>query len=519
MAGKYLRGVRQQVPGATEKIDNLFKINSLIYKFKDMKKVLILIIIVILASCSEISSQKPLNVLLIIVDDENAWLNSIATNFPTPGFELLAHKSLYFSNAYCAAPACAPSRTAMLTGLAPTTTGAYYNNQNLWANNTEYAKATTLPDQFKKNGYTTACFGKILHPGHDEYTKDSWSEGYYFPYNVQEGLNLQNQAYDVTTFKHPMWYFGKLPDSPDSKAEATLLQDTRNVNRVLDFLEQDHKSPFFVALGIYKPHGPWYIPKRFFDKFPLEDIKIPEGFKPDDLNDVPECAKWLATHRNFHDSIVSQHIWKKIIQAYQAAVSYSDDQLMRAVKALENSEYKENTIVVLVGDNGFHLGEKDHWSKFALWQQSTKVPIMIKLPGKFKMAGKIYPEPVSLLDIYPTLVELTGIQFPAHELDGTSLMNTLKDGHINSIPVLSTHGQNCNAVIKDQYYYIQYRNGAKELYNMEEDPFQWQNLAADSSSKAIINELSHFIPHSQAPNLSFQYGDESSKGWSKEAFK
>ena len=459
------------------------------------------------------------NVLFIMVDDENPDFNGISGKVPMPYYDQLAQESIVFSKAYCAVPACGPSRTAILTGLSPNTTGVYYNSQNLWAHTSTEDQVVNLPGQLKRNGYLTACFGKIYHQGHDELTKEDWDEAHYFPFNVAEDLRVEQVADSVLRVKHPMYYSGVLPNYRNFEEEGTVLQDTRNVNRFIDFIGSDHEKPFFAALGIYKPHGPWYVPEEYYDRFPLDSISIPEDYLENDLDDVPECAKWLATHRGFHDSITNRHLWKRTLRAYSASVAYADHQLGRALEALNNSRYSNNTLIVFIGDNGFHLGQKNHWSKYTLWDTATRVPMLVKLPKKRGAQIKMYDGAVSLLDIYPTLMDYLHLGPPDHSLDGVSLARLLRGEKFERNSVVATYGRNCNAVINDNFYYIRYRDGSEELYNVREDPSQWHNLAKDSSYSQIKSRMSLDLWDNPSENIADTPALRNAQWWDDSVFE
>ena len=453
-------------------------------------------------SCTNVREEEKsppkYNVFMIIVDDQKPLLGSYVQ---TPNFDRLSKEALFFNHAYCNAPACGPSRASFLTGLHPSTSGVYYNNQNFREAEGWVSEVVDLPGHFKNNGYLTANFGKTFHHG-GLLTKESFTDGYF--YGQYHSNKLKEEVIEVTDLGHIFWSFGPLPDEFDREDTARMQIDTRNTNRAIDLLQQDIADPFFISLGVYKPHGPWYSAQRYFDMYPIEDINIPDSYLEDDLDDLPEIARMLATHRGWHKEITERNLWEKTLQAYYASITYADEQLGRVLDALENSQYANNTIIVFFGDNGFHTGEKNSWSKFKLWDLATRVPMMIALPGDFPMSGKVYGQPVSLLDIYPTLVELCKLPNPgSHDLDGSSLLPVLKgNDKYKRAPVISTWGRKNHAVIGEDYYYISYRNGSEELYNMDDDMYQWRNLANDKAYRNIIDSLSYFFPKVNAEAMS-----------------
>lgn len=489
-----------------------------------MKNILYVLISGLFWGCSGSSADQNLqneayNVLIIMVDDQDAQMNELMHDqVKTPAFKKLAGEGFLFTNAYCAVPACAPSRTALLTGVAAHNSGAYYNNQNLWKTNSPLINIRNLPAYFKQNGYLAAGYGKIFHPGHDTYNLEDWSKGYYEGLSVTQSNNLKHYVNERVKVFSDMWSIGKLPNDWDLNDTSKMQQDTHNALKTIEILEKQQDHPFFIALGIYRPHVPYYAPKRYFDLYPVDSIEIPEDFLANDLKDVPACAQWVATNRGFHQDITERGLWKQLLQAKMASITYSDDQIGRVIEALDQGPNKENTIVIFIGDNGFHTGQKNHWSKFALWEKATQVPMIVRMPGQ--SAAVNISSPVSLLDIYPTLVELCNFQVPEHNLDGVSLAPILlNESSERGAPVLVSHGRENHAVVAEDFYYIHYRNGAEELYDQQNDPFQWQNLANKQEFSDQIIELRKYLPKSNKANLPFDYGDEASKGWDPKVFE
>lgn len=256
-----------------------------------------------------------------------------------------------------------------------------------------------------------------------------------------------------------------------------------------------------MICGLYRPHGPWTVAQRYYDHFPLESIEVPAGYRADDLEDLPKPGRWIATNRGEHAEVVAAGMWKKCIQAVCAATLYADEQIGRVLDALEASPYRDNTIVVFADDNGFHLGEKNHWLKFALWEQTCQVVFSISVPGE--RTGQRLSTPVSLIDIYPTLISLCGLPLPEpQQLDGVDLSALLKGSAADrGKPVLSTYGRGNHSLRDDRYRYIRYRNGEEELYDHHADPYEWQNLASDPQFDSVKSGFSQWIPTHDAPDL------------------
>jgi arylsulfatase A-like enzyme len=317
------------------------------------------------------------------------------------------------------------------------------------------------------------------------------------------------------------WSWGVLPDDWDRNDPAKLQQDTEFANHTIRILQQKHDRPFFVACGFWRPHVSWVVPKRYFDRYPLESISIPEGFRGDDLEDLPKAARWLATHRGEHDYIVKNGLWKKCLQAYYASISYVDEQIGRVLDALEASPNRDNTIIVFAADNGWHTGEKNHWSKFYLSELASRVVFAIAVPG---MPAQVCQTPVSLLDIYPTLVSLCGLSGPSnHKLDGRDLSALLRgDTADRGAPVLSTYGRGNHSLRDHRFRYTRYRDGAEELYDHENDPHEWTNLAADSRFAAAKARLAAWLPEVNAPEVEYaseRDRDNDINRWEDEAFE
>lgn len=244
-----------------------------------------------------------------------------------------------------------------------------------------------------------------------------------------------------------------------------------------------------MALGLYQPHTPWTAPKRFFDMYPLDELKLPDILE-DDLKDVPEIAKKWARQPVKLEDLKQINQWKPVLRAYMASISFVDYNLGRVLDALEQSHHRDNTFVVLWADHGFHMGKKKHFAKAALWEQTTKVLSMIRVP-ELHENGEIRNQPVNLLDLYPMLVELCNLSDPPQVLDGTSLVPVIEDENFDKEePSLTYFKYGNTAVRRNNWRYIRYNNGSEELYDEQEDPKEWHNLVGQSEYEDIINKLS-----------------------------
>ena len=254
----------------------------------------------------------------------------------------------------------------------------------------------------------------------------------------------------------PNYSWGVLPDDWDRDDPEKWQQDTQQTGRTVALLEKEHDRPFFAACGLWRPRVHWTVAEWYYDRYPIGSIEIPEGFRGDDLEDVPAPARWRATYRGIHDKIVRAGLWKKAIQAFYASITYADEQIGRILDALESSPYNENTIVVFASDNGWHTGEKNHWSKFILTELACKVTFSISVPG---LSPQVVDTPVSLLDIYPTLVSLCGLPPPpTHDLDGYDRSSILAGRpRDRGAPVISTQGVNCHSIRDHRFRYTRCR--------------------------------------------------------------
>ncbi len=470
-------------------------------------RLLFFLAILSLLSCDQQNQpgfvERP-NVLFIAIDDMNHWTSLYDDSNPikTPNLNKIASEGIFFNKAYCNSPACNPSRTSILSGLRPSTTGVY-GNASSWRD--VLSPSQLLPAYFKQNGYQTFTAGKIFHhqkPEHADYTVfdealpfPAWPPDAPMPPELLNGMRMHYyRSGDSIVSKSPNFDWGVWP----SKREDYI--DQRTSDWVVKHLKHMDKSkPFFMAAGIFRPHAPTFAPQEFFDMYPLSEIQMPE-LKEDDLDDIPEEAlkllhrpnyAWFSTLRHYvlnKDSLM----YKKAVQGYMAASSFCDYQVGLILQGLEEAGFKENTIVVIWSDHGYFLGQKERWEKFALYEQSTHVPLIFRAPGI--SGGSDCEAPVSLIDIYPTLLDLCNL--PENEwLEGTSLKKYLIDpASSGDRPVIITYEKNNHSIRSDDYRYNRYANGAEELYHTTEDPHEWVNLSGDIDHRKMMDSLSQWIP-------------------------
>ncbi len=437
------------------------------------------------------------NVLFIAVDDLNDWLGCLGGHPQTltPNFDRLAARGTLFNNCNCAAPLCNPSRAALMTGLRPSTTGVYDNNQD-WR--PPLAGRTTLPQQFMKAGYSAIGGGKIYHGGFEH--PASWQSYFpsFKPSKPPDPLPDGRPLNGLPQTGHFDW--GPLDvDDPQ-------MGDYQVVDWALSELARSHDQPFFQAVGLFRPHLPWYVPRRYFDRFPLAEIILPKS-KKDDLDDVPEAGRRIAKPQGDHAKVLQYGQWEKAVQAYLASINFVDAQLGRLLDGLDASAYRDNTVVVLWGDHGWHLGEKLHWRKFALWEEATQCPLMMSVPGLTK-PGSVCARPVNLLDLYPTLLDICALP-PDPDAEGVSLRPVLADAQASwERPTVCTFGLNNHSVRSEGWRYIRYADGSEELYDhrADKDEWEWTNLAAEPQYEAVKAEHQQWLPRTNAAPVARSQG-------------
>ncbi len=453
----------------------------------------ILGVLVLLSFQYSAFSQEKYNVLFIAIDDLNDYV-TLLEDYPgiqTPNLERFAKQAITFTKAYTAAPVCNPSRIAVLTGLNPMKTGVYDNSDH-FQNSPEAMAATLIPEHFKQNGYRTMWSGKLFHTGGSDHNSRPDKQRMQAMWDDMEGHDggYGPNAKVSSIPKHirrPGFFEYEAWDGPD-----TDFPDVVNTNRTIERLQQDYNDPFFMALGIYRPHNPWTAPRRFFDMYPLDEIKMPKILE-NDLDDVPAIGQqWAKAPVNFKE-IQQANQWRPIVRSYLASISFMDYNLGRVLDALEKSKYRDNTIVVLWADHGFHMGEKEHFAKYALWEKTTHTLLMAQIPNAPQ--GETRNQPVNLIDIYPTLLDYCGLPAVKHQLDGISMKPIIKDQNYKRKEPSITYYLNGSAGVRSvDWRYIRYYDGTEELYNHAIDPEEWHNKAQDTSYSSIKSDLKSWLP-------------------------
>jgi len=469
------------------------------------------------------------NVLFIAIDDLRPFLGCYGdVNAHTPHMDSLARRGVTFTNAMCTAPCCGPSRAAVMTGRFPTHTGLYGFQD--WAGRHEYASLVTIPEHFRQNGYKTFASGKIHHNSLrvHSYTGEAveinlassdpdptvvepradreWSVNniaatrrapYHHSPSVEDCINWSGRSIEhVTRNTHLL--------SGPSDDPVMACQDGVTAQFGVDVLRQTHDQPFFLATGFVRPHLPFISPRRYFDPYPLEALDL-HPVKDDDLADVPWAARrsaWVQDDINVRKTGPMGR--ERVVQAYYACTSFLDDLIGMVLTELERSPYADNTIVVLWSDHGWHLGEKRSWRKFTLWEESARTPMIIVDPRCTESPGSSTSRPVGLIDLYPTLTDLCGLPAP-YGLDGVSLRPLLHDSEADSpalqAPELTVNGRGNYSLRDEQYRYTCYFDGSEELYDHQQDPYEWANLANSRTFDDLRRHYASLLPQESVPTM------------------
>ena len=449
-----------------------------------------------------LAQEKP-NILFIAIDDLNDWVSPLEGNKQaiTPNMDKLTKSgAVVFKNAVTPAPVCGPSRSAILSGFLPSTSGVYGNGHDMLYSEI-VQKNPTLPEYFSLNGYDTLSNGKIFHK---HGTKNNLTDfgGWAFDEFARGRRYNKDRVKSkfATSSKQGIINGEKKPEYKDKRSKLSWGPTKDTFEETVDYavadwaktqLQKDFDKPFFMSVGFIKPHLPWYVPKEFFDMYNVDEIEDIIN-KEDDLEDIKKAngkQKFKPTAE--YNWIKKHNLGKEATRAYLANVSYVDKCLGMVLDALEKSGHADNTIIVIWGDHGWHLGEKLRYLKNTLWIEAVKPPLFVKLPGMDKL---IYSDKtVSLLDLYPTLIKLSNLP-EKKNLDGKDFSSLLKNPKANWNHPGVTVSSEGTSVLTEQYHYIQYLSGTEELYDVQKDPMEWNNLITDSKYNTIVKELKNHIP-------------------------
>lgn len=511
---------------------------------------LILIAFFLTTGCKDQYLEKP-NILLIMVDDLNDY-NEDLMGHPqviSPNIKDFAKTAVSFKNAYSNDPMCGPSRSSMLLGVYPHNSSNFW--QKSWLQNEVLSNTKTIMEKFKENDYNVIGSGKILHHNKNDLWSEfehqadyspiaylgEWERGKkgiahpsvpkpYRTIKELDGLNMAGGAIDGSygplinldsikiDGKQVRWAYGPSRQGKTfnyvDEDNRDLTPDEINANwaekRLLELASSDNDNPFFLAVGFLRPHTPLIVPQKYFDMYPLENIQLANILENDKEDTYLHTVSQFETPGRsvrsieMYKNLVSSYYddeegLKRFTQAYLACVTAVDDNIGQVLRAVNNSNLKDNTIVVIVSDHGWTMGEKEHVYKNSLWEESTRVPMLIRAPGKSKPNSKVY-HPVSLIDVYPTLLDLAGLDNETiknekgKSLDGFSLKPFLNNPELKdwegpdaALSVVYTSDKNAEipsnhhySVRTKDWRYILYNTGEEELYNNANDPKEWNNL-------------------------------------------
>ena len=448
-----------------------------------------------------LAADRP-NVLFIAIDDQNDWIGHLGGHplAKTPHLDALAARGTTFTNAHCQAPLCNPSRTSLLLGLRPTTTGIY--GLAPWFRTIpEWADRVSLPQHFAQQGYLTAGTGKIYHGGtgprrqpkgkadrQPEFERTA-------PYGGVGTKPPKKLIPPTPMGNHPLMDWGVWPPNNDDTQKGDYQVASWTVEQIKNAPKD---RPFFLAAGFFLPHVPCYATQQWFDLYPDDDTVLPP-LLADDRADTPRFSWYL------HWSLPEPRLrwlrendqWRNLVRSYLACTSFVDAQIGRLLDALDAAGLVDNTIVVVWGDHGWHLGEKAITGKNTLWDRGTKVPLIFAGPGI--TAGQRCSQPAELLDIYPTLNELAGLPI-RDDLEGISLQPQLVSASAPRLrPAITSHNQGNHAVRSERWRFIQYADGTEELYDLKADPEEWKNLADEPGRAAVLAAHRRWLPTVDRP--------------------
>jgi len=462
-------------------------------------------LLALLAACplatAEEGKARP-NVLFISVDDLNDWLGCMGTHpmAQTPHIDALAARGTLFTNAHCQSPLCNPSRTSLMLGLRPGSTGIH--GLSPWFRDVpEFAEHVTLPQAFAAEGYRTFTAGKIYHSWRQPRPNDKVEE--FHESGPAGGVTSRppEKLIGETPFgNHPLMDWGVWP--PDNDDSVT--GDYQVASWAVEMIEEmPEDQPFFLAAGFFFPHVPCFATQKWFDLYPDDESILPP-IRENERASTPPASWW--THWSLPEPRLrwlqesGQHV--NLVRSYLACISFIDSQVGRILDALEEKGLADDTLVVLWSDHGYHLGEKEISGKNTLWARSTRVPLIFAGPGV--APGQVCAEPVELLDVYPTLVDLAGVPAPSHELEGLSLRPQLEDAATpRDRPAITSHNQGNYSVVTKDWRLIRYVDGSEELYHFTEDPHEWNNVASEREGmRAHLRALIPKVDRGPAPGSS-----------------
>lgn len=447
----------------------------------------------LLSATSTAQAAKP-NVLFIAIDDQNDWVGCLGGHpmAKTPYMDALAQRGTVFLNAHCQSPLCNPTRTSLMLSQRPTTTGVY--GLSPWFRTIDQFKdRVALPQYFHANGYKTYTAGKIYHAGFPPAPERQAEFDVWGPAGGV-GVKPDKKLIPATPMgNHPLMDWGVFPHRDEDKGDHIVASWA--IERLAAMPKDE---PFFLSVGFALPHVPCFITQKWYDLYPDDDSLLP-AIRENDRDDTPAFSWYL--HWNLPEPrlkwVRDNRQWRNLVHSYLASTSFIDAQIGRILEALKSGGYSDNTVVVVWGDHGYHLGEKLITGKNTLWEDSTRVPLIFAGPGV--ASGGRCTQPAELLDIYPTLVELCGLA-PRNDLEGHSLAPQLKDAKTSRPwPAITSHNQGNHTVRSERWRFIVYADGTEELYDHETDPHEWTNLIGDAKFAQVAAEHRRWLPKIDRP--------------------
>ena len=443
-------------------------------------------------------ASKP-NVLFIAIDDLNDWVGFMGGHpqAKTPHMDALAKRGRIFTNAHCSVPVCTSSRNSVMSGIGPMTHGSYEIGPK-YEQLPALADAPTIQRYFKDHGYYSLSGGKVLHHNFGGRLNE----------DIDRSLGRARSPRPRKPMSRPgswsgAWDWGAYPETDAQMGDVQLAEAAAKA------LKEDFDEPFFMSVGFFRPHVPLFVPPKWFELYEEDKIILPKNPKTD-LDDLPKNFLTINDYAvaPTHAEVVGGGNQRSLTHAYLASVSFVDHCVGLVLNALGDSSHADNTIIVLWSDHGFHLGEKQHWAKRTLWEESTRVPLLFVGPGI--NPGKACKEPASLLDLYPTLVELCNL--PKNpRLEGLSLVPQINDPTaVRDRPAITSSYFGNHSIRSRDWRLISYQDGAKELYDHRNDPDEFRNLAKDPGHQAVIKRLSKWLPKKATPE--FKAKSERSRG-------
>lgn len=452
-----------------------------------MRKIVLAVLLalagILTAQTTEAAAKRP-NILMICLDDLNDWVGYLGGHpeVKTPHLDGLARRGRAFTNAHCVVPVCSASRVSIMSGLHATSHGSYEFGPS-YQSIPKLRGVRCLQHYFKDHGYRTYAGGKVLHHGFRGELGDA--------IDVRLGRSGGPRPPKTLHWPGGAWDWGAFPEKDEEMFDHQLARKTAEV------LQEDIAGPFFISVGIFRPHVPLLVPQKWFDLYDRETLTLPEA-PPSDLTDLPPNLRGRINVEPVHREVVERGVWRAMVHAYLASISFADHCVGLILDGLAKGPHRDNTVVVLWSDHGFHLGEKHQWAKRTLWEESTRVPLIMAGPGI--RPGRC-SEPVSLLDIYPTLIARCGLP-ENRSLDGLSLVPQLEDPEApRPQPVLTSSFYGNHSIRTTDWRYTRYADGAEELYDHRNDPGEFTNLAGSKKYDERRKALAKWLPKDPAPEV------------------